>query len=207
VSHPPADPRRIGLLGGTFDPPHLGHLAAAEAVRDALGLDQVLLVVANRPWQKVPVRAITPAEDRFALVAAAAEGIARVKASRLEIDRGGPSYTIETVEELRADARADGRPEPELFVVVGGDLVESLPTWHRVDDLRQLVTLVIVARPGSPAPHAPTGWRSEVVDGRAVDVSSSGVRDLLARGEPVGGLLPERVVRCIARRGLYAVPR
>ena len=102
--------RRIGLLGGTFDPPHLGHLAAAEAVRDTLLLDEVLLVVANHPWQKVPTRTITAAEDRFCLVAALAAPIARVEASRLEIDRGGPSYTVETVEALRAESRGGATP-------------------------------------------------------------------------------------------------
>ncbi len=188
-------------------PPHLGHLAAAEAVRDTLSLDEVLLVVANHPWQKVPTRTVTAAEDRFALVAALAAPITRVEASRLEIDRGGPSYTVETVEALRAESRVAGRTEPEIYVVVGGDLVESLPTWHRVDDLRRLVTLAIVSRPRSPAPAAPPGWQSVLIGGRAVDVSSSEVRERLGRGEPVDGLVPVQVVRCILRRGLYAVGR
>lgn len=192
-------PARIGLLGGTFDPPHEGHLDAARRCRDELRLDRVLLVVANDPWQKAPR---TPAEDRYAMVVAAARGVDRVEASRLEIDRGGPSYTVDTVEEL-----VRGAGDPEIFLVVGADLVPDLPTWRRVDDLRRLVTLAVVSRPGSPAPAAAAGWRVARVEDGGVDVSSSGVRERLARGLDVGDLVPPAVVRCIARRGLYAVGR
>jgi nicotinate-nucleotide adenylyltransferase len=198
---------RIGLLGGTFDPPHAGHVGAARACLDALTLDRVLLVVANHPWQKSPHRAISAAETRLALVRAAVEGMPGVEVSRIEIDRGGPSYTIDTAEALRRDAAAAGRPPPELFLIVGADLVETLPSWHRVHELADLVTLVIVARPGSPAPAPPDGWRSEVVGGPGVDVSSSLVRTMVAEGRPIAGLVPEPVVRCILRRGLYAVGR
>jgi nicotinate-nucleotide adenylyltransferase len=167
----------------------------------------MLLVVANDPWQKAPVRAITPAEDRWAMVVAAARGVDGIEASRLEIDRGGPSYTIDTVEELRRQAEDEGRPEPELFVVVGVDLVGTLPTWERADDLRRLVTLVVVSRPHTPEPPVPPGWRSEHVEGGGVDVSSSEVRTLLRAGKSVNGLVPKAVIRCIQRRSLYAVGR
>lgn len=202
-----ARPERIGLLGGTFDPPHLGHIDAAVRCRDALDLDRLLLVVANHPWQKAPRRQITPAEDRFAMVVAAAEGLEQVEASRIEIDRGGPSFSVETAEALRAEAKAAGRPDPELFMVVGADLVATLPSWERVDDLRRLVTLVVVSRPRSPEPEPPSGWRTIWVTGGGVDVSSSQVRALLAAGRPVAGLVPEAVIRCIGRRNLYAVGR
>ena len=92
---------RIGIFGGTFDPVHVGHLVAATWAREELGLDRVLLVVANVPWQKAGTRTVTPAEDRFRMVQAAVGGVAGVEASRIEIDRGGPSYTIDTVRELR----------------------------------------------------------------------------------------------------------
>jgi nicotinate-nucleotide adenylyltransferase len=135
------------------------------------------------------------------------QGQPGIEVSRVEIDRGGPSYTIETVEALRAEAARLGRPAPEIFLVVGADLVESLPTWERVDELRQLVTLVVVSRPRSPAPPDPAGWRVEHLDGGGVDVSSSEVRALLAQGGNVNGLLPDAVIHCISRRGMYAVHR
>jgi nicotinate-nucleotide adenylyltransferase len=159
--------------------------------------------VANRPWQKEGGRDIAPPEDRLAMVRAAAEGLERIEVSRLEIDRGGPSYTVDTVEALR---RSSDSP-PEIAVVVGADLVSSLPTWERVDDLRALVTLAIVTRRGSRAPAPPSGWRSVVIGGVDVAVSSSEVRARLADGLGVDDLLPAPVVRYIARHGLYAVHR
>lgn len=198
---------RLGLLGGTFDPPHLGHVAAAQQARRALSLDRVLLVVANDPWQKSPLRDITGAADRLAMVEAAAEGLDGIEASRVELDRGGPSYTLDTVEQLLAEASARGVPAPELFVIVGADIVPTLATWHRVDDLRRLVTLVVVARPHAPAPSTPAGWRTAVIEGLDFDVSSSEIRERLAEGRPAGEMVPGAVGHCIRRRGLYAVPR
>ena len=203
-------PERIGLFGGTFDPPHVGHVAALRAVSAALSLDRLLLVVANDPWQKSSSRAITPADDRFAMAQALAEGIPGVEASRMEIDRGGPSYTVTTVEALTAEALASGKPAPQIYLVIGADLLADLGTWERADDLRALVTLAVVSRPptttGRPGAAAP-GWRLEWVDGPLVDVSSSAVRDVLERGGPVDELVPTAVMHCIRRRDLYAVGR
>ncbi len=201
----PERPTRIGILGGTFDPPHLGHVAAARAVIERLELDRLLLVVANDPWQKSGQRAVSDAEDRYALTKALAEAVPGAEASRLEIDRGGPSYSVDTAEEVLAAAQASGRPA-ELYLVVGADLVPELQSWHREGDLRRLVTLAVVSRPTGTAPEIPPGWRVERVDGPQVAVSSSDVRDRLAAGEPVEGLVPEAVIRCIRRRGMYAVP-
>jgi len=199
---------RIGILGGTFDPPHAGHVAAGRAAVEALGLDRLLLVVANDPWQKSGQRTVSPAEDRFALAEALAADIPRAEASRLEIDRGGPSYSVETVEELLAGAAAgDDSPPPELFLVVGADLVSDLESWRRPGDLKRLVTLAVVPRPHSPAPAVPDGWRVVRVDGPAVDVSSSEVRRRLAAGGSVEGVVPAGVIRCIRRRDMYAGPR
>ena len=170
----------------------------------ALGLDRLLLVVANDPWQKSGQRAVSPAEDRYALAEALAGGIPGAEASRLEIDRGGPSYSVDTAEELVA--RAGGRP-PELFLVVGADLVPELGTWHRAEDLADLVTLAIVSRPSAEVPPVPPGWRAVRVDGPQVAVSSSEVRERLAAGQPVDELVPAAVIRCIRRRGMYAVGR
>jgi len=198
----PERPERVGILGGTFDPPHLGHVAAGRAVTETLGLDRLLLVVANDPWQKSGRRAVTPAEDRYALAEALAEEIPGAEASRLEIDRGGPSYSVDTAEELLA--RAGARPV-ELFLVVGADLVPELETWHRAGDLAGLVTLAVVSRPTADATAIPPGWRAVPVHGPQVAVSSSEVRDRLAAGEPVDDLVPPAVIRCIRRHGLYAV--
>jgi nicotinate-nucleotide adenylyltransferase len=170
-----------------------------------LGLDRLLLVVANEPWMKVPSRRITPAEDRFAMVNAAVSGLEGVEASRIEIERGGPSYTIDTVEQLLSEARQRGEPAPAVFVVVGADLLGQLPTWHRVNDLRRVVTLAVVTRPGTPVPKLPAGWESVLVEGGGTDVSSSEVRELLEQGRPVDGLVPDAVIRCIRSRNLYAV--
>ncbi len=171
----------------------------------ALQLDRVLLVVANEPWQKVPLRSVTPAEDRFAMVEAMAPLVPRAEASRLEIDRGGPSYTADTVDELVADAAREGNAL-DLYLIVGSDLVAGLGTWQRVDDLRAAVTLAVVARPQHRWP-LPRGWRAVFVDDDTLDVSSSEVRGRLERGLPVDGLVPPEVIRSIRSRGLYAVGR
>jgi len=198
----PESPTRIGIFGGTFDPPHAGHVAAARAVTQQLGLDRLLLVVANDPWQKSGQRVVTPAADRFALTEVLAREIPGAEASRLEIERGGPSYSVDTAEEILAEA--GGHPV-RLFLVIGADLVPELGSWHRSADLQRLVTLAIVSRPTGPAPAVPPGWRAEWVDGPQVPVSSSQLRELLAEGGPVDeGMVPEAVIRCIRRRALYA---
>jgi nicotinate-nucleotide adenylyltransferase len=197
---------RIGVFGGTFDPPHCGHVAVARECVRALDLDRLLVVVANDPWMKEG-SGRSPAEDRFAMVTRAMAGLERVTASRLEIDRGGPSYTIDTVEELYAPARGHGAPAPHVFVVVGADLVPQLESWHRAGDMRRLVTLVVVGRPGSPVPDLPPGWVATRLDIEEMAVSSSEVRALLVADSPVGGLVPDAVIRYIGERSLYAVTR
>jgi len=190
---------RIGVLGGTFDPIHVGHLAAAAEVRSSLALDRVLLVVANVPWQKVGTRAVTPAEQRFAVVEAAAEGIDGVEASRLEIERGGPSYTADTVAEL-----ARRHPGAELYLVVGSDVVPDLATWERVDEVRAAVTIVVVTRPGTALRLPAPPWRAQAVTIPVLDISSSDLRARVAAGRPIDALVPAAAVREIRRRGLYA---
>jgi nicotinate-nucleotide adenylyltransferase len=199
----PERPTRIGIFGGTFDPPHAGHVAAARAVIEQLGLDRLLLVVANDPWQKSGQRAVSPAADRFALTEVLAGEIPGAEASRLEIERGGPSYSVDTAAEILAEA--GGHPV-EFFLVIGADLVPELGSWHRAEELQSLVTLAIVSRPTGPIPAVPPGWRAVRVDGPQVPVSSSEVRALLAEGKSVDGMVPEAVIHCILRRALYAVP-
>jgi nicotinate-nucleotide adenylyltransferase len=193
---------RIGIFGGTFDPIHTAHLEVAESVREALGLDRMLLVVANQPWQKVGARPLTPAEDRYAMVAAAVTGWPGLEPSRIEIDRGGPSYTIDTVRELRQMA-----PGAELVLVVGSDVVAGLTTWRDEPALRNQVTLAVVGRPGAPPVAPPPGWQAVNVPVAPFDVSSTELRRRLERGGSVADLVPEAVIRCIERRGLYATGR
>jgi nicotinate-nucleotide adenylyltransferase len=192
--------RRVGIFGGTFDPVHRAHLAVAESVRSALGLERVLLVVANEPWQKED-GPVAPAEDRYAMVAAAVREWPGLEASRIEIDRGGPSYTIDTVRELKAED-----PDVELVLVVGSDVAGQLDTWKEEAALRELVTLAVVGRPGSDA-AVPPGWRALDVPVAPFDVSSTELRRRLGAGQPVEDLVPGVVIRCIERRGLYATRR
>ena len=194
-----ARPPRIGILGGTFDPVHVGHLSAAVEVRAALGLDRMLLMVANVPWQKVGARSVTPAEDRFAVVAAAAAEVEGLEASRLEIERGGPSYMADTAAELAAL-----HPGAALHLVVGSDVAGELGTWVRGEELCAAVTLVVVSRPGVPVVLPPPPWRSEAVTIPALDVSSRGLRARAAAGRPLDVLVPPAALRQIRRRGLYA---
>jgi nicotinate-nucleotide adenylyltransferase len=191
---------RIGLLGGTFDPIHVGHLVSALDVRHRLGLDRVLFVVANEPWQKVGARnGISPPEDRLALVEAAVASLEGLEASAVELERGGTSYTIDTVEELLQRS-----PGLAIHLLVGSDVAASLHTWHRVEDLMKLVTLVVMERAGFPAPMDLTGWRREVVRVPALGVSSSEIRQRISEGMPVDLLVPDAAIRLMRARGMYA---
>jgi nicotinate-nucleotide adenylyltransferase len=193
---------RIGIFGGTFDPVHVGHLVAATWAREALQLDRVLLVVANVPWQKADTRVVSPAEDRLRMVEAAVHGVPGVEASRVEIDRGGPSYTIDTVREV-LDAAPSARP----FVIVGADVAAELGTWRRAEELRRAVTLVVVDRGGVGSGEDPPGWEVRRVGIPALDISSSQLRQRLAQGRSVDFLIPEPAIRCIRQLNLYADSR
>jgi nicotinate-nucleotide adenylyltransferase len=190
---------RVGVFGGTFDPIHVGHLVAAINARHSLHLDRVLLMVANVPWQKAGLRAVTPAEDRYAVVAAAVHGLDGLEASRLEIDRGGESYTAETLRQI-----GEGEPGAELFLVVGADVALELGTWKGEAAIRELATLVVVNRPGSRVEADLPGWRVATVEIPALDVSSTDLRQRAADGRPLDFLIPGPAVRCIRERGLYA---
>jgi nicotinate-nucleotide adenylyltransferase len=189
---------RLGIFGGTFDPPHVGHLATAVNVRHDLRLDRVLLVVNNVPWQKVGSREISPAEDRLAMVAAAVGEVEGLEASSIEIEAGGPSYTADTLATLVAED-----PDRELFVILGSDAAAGLPTWERVDDVRTLATVVVVERPGSPPVPPLPGWRWERVEVPSLEVSSTELRERAVAGRPLDFLVTREVIDCIAERGLY----
>jgi len=178
--------RRVGIFGGTFDPPHVGHLAAAINVRDALELDDVLMVVAHVPWQKIGTRRITPSPVRLAMMRAAVAEIPRITASSIEIDRGGESYTADTLAELRA-----AEPDAEFFIVVGTDVVGRLETWNRYEELQQGATLAIVERPGSVGTEPAAGWSSVRVEAPYVDLSSSQLRSHMQAGRSLQFLVPD----------------
>ncbi len=188
---------RLGVFGGTFDPPHVGHLVAAVNVRHALHLDRVLLVVANDPWQKSG-RPVSPAPDRIAMVEAAVGDVDGLEASALEIDRGGRSYTADTLAQLH-----DERSDRELFVILGSDAAAGLPSWERVAEVRRLATIVVVARPGAEDGRPPDGWAWERVEVPRLEVSSTDLRERVVDGRPLDYLLPPAVIDCIEARGLY----
>ncbi|MBV6507588.1 MAG: putative nicotinate-nucleotide adenylyltransferase [Acidimicrobiales bacterium] len=191
---------RIGVFGGTFDPPHNGHLAVAvNAVHD-LGLDRMLLVVANEPWQKVGTRTISAAADRLAMVAAAVEEVDRLEASDIEIRRGGPSYTADTLEEL-----ATAHPHAELFLVLGADSAAGLDTWERTDTVKALARIVVVDRPGARSGVLPPSWDGLHLEVPQLEVSSTELRRRAREGRPLDFLVPRSVVSVIRRHELYGV--
>lgn len=191
--------QRIGVFGGTFDPIHVGHLAAAVNARYSARLDVVLMVVAGQPWQKLGERAITPPEDRLALVKAAIEGVEGLEASDLEIRRGGLSFTADTLLELR-----ETHPGAELFVVLGADAAAGMDTWERSAEVAAAASLVVVNRPGVARPKLGSGWRVLEVEMPALDLSSTDLRRRAADGRPLDFLIPAPAIRYIAARGLYA---
>ncbi len=188
---------RIGLFGGTFDPPHVGHLVTAVNVRHALNLDIVILMVANDPWQKSGARDVTTAEDRFAMVEAAVSVVDGVVAGRDEIDRGGPSYTADTLMAL-----AEKHAGAELFTLVGDDAAAGLTSWTRVDQVVQYSQLVVVDRPGV-AVGLPKEFDWLRVESPRLEVSSTDLRSRFSDGRPLDYLVTEPVLRVIGQRGLY----
>jgi nicotinate-nucleotide adenylyltransferase len=185
----------VGVLGGTFDPVHVGHIVAAVDTRAAFGLDRVLLVVAGDPWQKRG-RVVASAEDRLAMVEAAVEGIEGVEASGIEVERRGASVTADTLEAL-------SRPDREIFLVLGADAAANMATWRRLDDTWDLATVVVIEREDEHAEPPGPGRRFERCSIPRLDVSSTDLRDRLAAGRPIDGLVPPAAVRLIRERGLY----
>lgn len=190
-------PPRIGLFGGTFDPPHVGHLVTAVNVRHALNLDVVVLMVANVPWQKDGVRRITPAEDRYALVAAAVGAVDGLVAGRTEIDHGGPSFTADTLQALAGEY-----PGADFFTIVGDDAAAGFTTWDRYDEVAAQSSLVVVDRPGESV-TLPHGFDWLHVEVPHLDVSSTDLRARFRDGRPLHFLVTDAVLGVVQERGLY----
>lgn len=196
---PETDPslRRVGLFGGTFDPPHVGHLVTAVNVRHALDLDLVILMVANVPWQKEGSRTITAAAHRFSMVEAAVRDVAGLVPGRQEIDNGGPSFTADTLAVL-----ADQFPVAEFFTIIGDDAAAGLHTWTRWREVVERSQLVVVDRPGEPVDlDGEIDWiRVEVP---RLEVSSTDLRARFTDGRPLDYLVTEPVLDVIRSSELY----
>lgn len=192
---------RIGLLGGSFDPPHLAHLALARTARDHLALDELRWVPAGHPWQKAH-RRLAPAADREAMVRLLVQGEDRFVVDRCEIERAGPTYTLDTVR-----AMAARQPQAELFLVLGQDQFGRLDTWRGWQELIELVTLAVAARDGlQPQPPAALServLRLQRLPLPPLPIASSGIRDALAQGHDVSSLVGPEVAGYIATHHLY----
>lgn len=190
------DGRRIGLLGGTFDPPHLGHMIVAECVRVELELDEVQFVVAGQPWMKDDC---SPAADRLRMAELAVAGLDRFTVNRTEVDREGPTYTSETLQEL---SRID--PGCELYFLLGADAAQRLDEWREVERALDLATFVVVTRPGySLAPDTPMIDRVRTVEVPEIGISSTDLRSRFRDRAAVRFQLPQAVERYVYDRDLY----
>ncbi|KGH45898.1 nicotinate-nucleotide adenylyltransferase [Modestobacter caceresii] len=185
-------------MGGTFDPIHHGHLVAASEVAGLFGLDEVVFVPTGQPWQKSD-RGVSPAEDRYLMTVIATASNPRFSVSRVDVDRGGPTYTIDTLSDLHRL-----HPDAELFFITGADALAQIVGWRETDKLFQLAHFVGVTRPGYQLADAdlPRGAVS-LVEVPALAISSTDCRDRVRRGRPVWYLVPDGVVQYIEKRGLY----
>ncbi|HXL90138.1 MAG TPA: nicotinate-nucleotide adenylyltransferase [Streptosporangiaceae bacterium] len=194
--------RRIGVMGGTFDPVHHGHLVAASEVAYNFDLDEVVFVPTGQPYQKER-RVVSPAEDRYLMTVIATASNPRFSVSRVDIDRPGPTYTIDTLKDLRAKAE----PADELFFITGADALAEILTWHDAEELFSLAHFVGCTRPGHQLSDSglPDG-KVSLVEIPALSISSTECRARVEAGEPVWYLVPDGVVQYIAKRGLYSKP-
>ncbi|HYM82662.1 MAG TPA: nicotinate-nucleotide adenylyltransferase [Candidatus Dormibacteraeota bacterium] len=202
-------PGRMGILGGTFDPIHVGHLALAEEAREALGLERVLFVPAGHPWQKAG-SPVTPVVDRVAMTGLAIASNPAFELSTAEAFRPGPTYTADTLEALASDQRRLGR-EPDLWFILSTETFLALSTWHEPERLLATCRLAVAPRPGYRP--ADPGWlertfpglgdRAAFLDGPVLDVSARDLRERVREGRSIRYLVPDAVVAYIGDHGLY----
>jgi nicotinate-nucleotide adenylyltransferase len=186
-------------MGGTFDPIHHGHLVAASEVTSLFYLDEVVFVPTGQPWQK-PAEEVTVAEDRYLMTVIATASNPRFHVSRIDIDRGGPTYTIDTLRELHRERG----PETDLFFITGADALGNILTWRDADELFKLAHFIGCTRPGHRLtdPGLPDGQVS-LVEIPALAISSTDCRERVRRGQPIWYLVPDGIVQYINKRGLY----
>ncbi|MCU1678234.1 MAG: nicotinic acid mononucleotide adenyltransferase [Frankiales bacterium] len=184
-------------MGGTFDPIHHGHLSTASEVAELFDLDEVVFVPTGQPWQKSS-RIVSPAEDRYLMTVIATASNPRFSVSRVEVDRAGPTYTVDTLRELASD-------DTELFFITGADALGGILTWDRADELFALAHFVGVTRPGYDASSVPLpAGQVSLVEVPALSISSTDLRDRVAAGKPIWYLVPDGVVQYVHKRRLYA---
>lgn len=190
---------RLGIMGGTFDPIHHGHLVAASEVAHFFELDEVVFVPTGQPWQKDD-RRVSTAEDRYLMTVIATASNPRFSVSRVDIDRPGATYTIDTLREVR-DERG---PDVDLFFITGADALAQILSWHDANEIFDLAHFVGCTRPGHQLadPGLPQG-KVSLVEVPALAISSTECRDRVAAGEPVWYLVPDGIVQYINKRSLY----
>jgi nicotinate-nucleotide adenylyltransferase len=190
--------RKIGVMGGTFDPIHHGHLVAASEVADRFGLDEVIFVPTGQPWQKSE-RVVSRAEDRYLMTVVATASNPSFSVSRVDIDRDGPTYTVDTLTDLAAEY-----PDARLFFITGADALSQILSWHKYDTMFELAHFIGVTRPGYALgnDHLPAGSVT-LVEVPAMSISSTDCRQRVAGGHPVWYLVPDGVVQYISKRNLY----
>ncbi|WP_082691136.1 nicotinate-nucleotide adenylyltransferase [Mycobacterium sp. GA-1199] len=197
--------RRLGVMGGTFDPIHNGHLVAASEVADRFGLDEVVFVPTGQPWQKD--RDVTAAEDRYLMTVIATASNPRFSVSRVDIDRGGPTYTKDTLRDLHAL-----NPDADLFFITGADALASILTWQNWEDMFAIASFVGVSRPGYEldGKHIAAAIKElpedalKLVEVPALAISSTDCRKRAEENRPIWYLVPDGVVQYVAKRRLYA---
>jgi nicotinate-nucleotide adenylyltransferase len=194
--------QRVGVMGGTFDPIHNGHLVAASEVQAEFDLDEVIFVPTGQPWQKSE-REVSPAEDRYLMTVIATASNPRFSVSRVDVDRAKPTYTIDTLRDLRLE-----RPPAQFFFITGADALAQILTWHDAEQVFELAHFVGCTRPGTPIDAATVDGlpadRVTIIEVPALAISSSECRARAAAGEPVWYLVPDGVVQYIAKRRLYS---
>jgi nicotinate-nucleotide adenylyltransferase len=189
---------RLGVMGGTFDPIHHGHLVAASEVQTLFDLDEVVFVPTGEPWQKDRMT-VSPAEDRYLMTVIATASNPRFTVSRVDIDRQGPTYTIDTLRDLKAQ-----RPDAELFFITGADALAQILSWKDVDELWELAQFIGVTRPGHElSDQGLPRHRVTLQEVPAMAISSTDCRERVAGGCPVWYLVPDGVVQYIAKYHLY----
>ncbi len=199
---PGATRRRLGVMGGTFDPIHHGHLVAASEVAARFALDEVVFVPTGQPWQKAD-RKVSQAEDRYLMTVVATASNPRFSTSRIDIEREGNTYTVDTLTELRALVGED----TDLFFITGADALSQILTWRGADKLFDLAHFIGVSRPGSPldmsmVDHLPAD-KVTLLEVPALSISSTDCRRRITEGLPIWYLVPDGIVQYIAKRGLY----